>query len=590
VIPLALVIGACIAGTYPLLTRVVDWKAALSASCLLALDPFHIAYSKVLHVNATLAVFMFLSALFALSYLRRGKGRDLAFGGLLAGLAFLTKSPSVVLVPYTGLVVLVRELAKPGLPSGAQTARRAWALRLWGVVRGLLVWGSVAALTVFALWPAMWTGPAGVLAEIWNWTFFHVDTAHENPVFFNGRAEYGDPGLCFYLATIGWKLTAIAFVLIVVALLFALTRQGRGRYATTTMWLIVYVVCFTFQMSLGDWKQVSYMVPVFPALATLAGLGLAQAAEWIGRLRVWRGWRGVAVVIVVLTLTLQGGLVLRHHPYYGTHHNALLGGSPVARHVLPLQDQGEGLDLAGEFLSSLPRAQRARVMIHPLGAEMFARHFLGYTGVASDPWTNYRVYYVNQVTRGLGGDEWRDMWQAERENDPLWTVAFDGVTYVWVFGALPDEPAAGGPERVAGHRLGEHIRLERFRLSSATPIAGETLTVVLVWRSDGQVGESYTVFCHLLSSDGELVSQRDGPPISSVRPTATWRAGEAIEDSYDLFLDDELEPGDYELSVGMYDSQSLDRVPAYGADGRRLPEDRIVLGTVQVTASSVSEG
>lgn len=217
-------------------------------------------------------------------------------------------------------------------------------------------------------------------------------------------------------------------------------------------------------------------------------------------------------------------------------------------------------------------------------------HFLGFTSTASDPWISYRVYYVNQVRRGLGGEEWREMWEADQETDPLWTAAFDGVTYVWVFGAPPGKPAAGGPERAMGNRLGEHVRLDRVRLGSETPRAGETLSAVLVWTSDSQVSESYTVLCHLLSSDGELVAQRDAPPLIGVRPTVTRRAGDVFEDSCELSLDDGLAPGDYELSVGMYDPASLERVPAYDADGRRLPVDRIFLGVVQVAAPSAIDG
>ena len=588
VIPLVFVIALCIAGSYSLLSRIVDWKMALVGSCLLALDPFHITYSKVLHVNATLATFMFLSALLVLSYLRHHRWRDLILGGVFAGLAFLTKSPSVFLVPYTSLLVFVHELVKPGLAPGAQSGRGAWARRLWVVLRALLVWGGAAALTFFALWPAMWVMPVEVLSRIGARIVFHVETAHENPILFNGWVGYGDPGLSFYLATILWKLTGVTLVLIVVALVFALARRGKGRYASTTLWMIVYVVCFTAQMSLAEWKQVSYMVPVFPALATLAGLGLVQAAKAIGHLRVWRGWRGVAVLITIPALALQAGLVLRHHPYYGTHHNALLGGSRVAQRVLPLQDQGEGLDLVAEYLNALPRAQRARAIIYSLGAEMFERHFLGFTNTVRDPWINYRVYYVNQLRRGLGGEAWREMWEADRRTDPLWTVAFDGVTYVWVYGAPPGEAAAGGPEYAVDYRLGEHITLSRVRLSAETLTPGDTLTVVLIWTSDGQVREDFTVFCHLLSASGALVAQRDGPPIYGVRPTPTWRAGEVIEDSYDLLLGDEFMPGEYELSVGMYNAESGLRVPAYGGDGKRLLDDRVILGTIRVEAPGTS--
>jgi hypothetical protein len=168
-------------------------------------------------------------------------------------------------------------------------------------------------------------------------------------------------------------------------------------------------------------------------------------------------------------------------------------------------------------------------------------------------------------------------------------VAFDGVTYVWVYGAPPEEPAAGGPEVEVDYRLGEHIRLSRVRLSAETLVPGDTLTAVLIWESDGQIEGNYTVFCHLLSASGELVAQRDGPPVYGVRPTPGWRAGEVIEDSYDIFLDGDLAPGEYELSVGMYDPDTMERLAAYAADGERLPEDRIVVGSLRVEVPEPSD-
>jgi hypothetical protein len=67
-----------------------------------------------------------------------------------------------------------------------------------------------------------------------------------------------------------------------------------------------------------------------------------------------------------------------------------------------------------------------------------------------------------------------------------------------------------------------------------------------------------------------------------MRPTSSWRADEVMEDSYEIVLDAALSPGKYELSVGMYDAESMERLPAYDATGSRLPEDRILLGWVTV--------
>ncbi|MGD2079096.1 MAG: hypothetical protein PVH18_11985, partial [Chloroflexota bacterium] len=69
-----------------------------------------------------------------------------------------------------------------------------------------------------------------------------------------------------------------------------------------------------------------------------------------------------------------------------------------------------------------------------------------------------------------------------------------------------------------------------------------------------------------------------------IRPTYTWARGERLQDAYAIPLDEGLAPGDYELSVGMYDVYTAERLPAYDGSGQRLPEDRVILGTVTVLA------
>jgi len=589
VIPMALVIALCITLSYALLNRIAGRKVALAGGFLLALDPFHLGYSKVLHVDALLATFMLTSALFLLSYLHRARWLDLALSGAFAGLAFLSKSPSWLLLPYTALLVGADRLAAALQPGGeARAGRGGWLHHLWESVRLLLTWGAVAAIVFVVLWPIMWVKPFDALYWMLSRTIHHIEDVHPNPVFFNGQATLEDPGLPFYLATIAWKTTLVTLPMVGAALAFALLRSRWGKYSKVMWSLIVYVICFTIVMGLARFKQLAYLLPIFPMLDAVAALGLGQAAEAIGHLRPWRKWRWLPTALIALALVLQAGVVLPRHPYYGTHHNYLLGGSRVAQHILPLQNQGEGLDLAARYLNTQPHAQQARALVYDLGAQVFRHSFLGFTNTGRDPWINYRVYYANQVQRHLGGREWEQAWNSDRQNTPLWSVAFDGVTYVWVYGAPPQAPAAGGPQYKVNYQLGEHIVLKQIRFRAETLAPGDSLVVALTWESDGEIKEDYSVFCHLLSASGELAAQRDGPPIYGLRPTSTWRAGEAIEDSYEIFLGSDLAPGEYELSVGMYDVDSMERLPAYDAVGESLPEDRIVLGSLRIKAPGAS--
>jgi hypothetical protein len=570
VIPLALVIALCITLSLILLKRLLGQREAFVAACLLALDPIYIAYSQVLHVDALLATFMLVSALFLLNYLRQGKQSDLLSSGVFGGLALLSKSPALFLLPYVGLAVGVSRIEK-------NAGWRRWVVWLQKVARTVLVWTLVAGVVFVLLWPAMWVQSFEILSRMGQRIVAKVENPHYNPIFFNGRVHFTDPGPLFYLAEIGWKTTLVTLPAICAGIVFALLRLRERKWNAAPGLLVAFVFFFTTQMCLGARKELAYLLPAFPALDVVAACGIVRTVGAVTQRPRW-----LPSAVIGGSLVLQAGLVLPRHPYYGTLHNRLLCGSQAARHVIPLQDQGEGLDLAGQYLNTLPHAQRASAGVHRRGGAIFRRNFVGLTTAIDDPRADYRVYFVNQVMRRLEIETWEALWEADRQIEPLWTATFGGVTYVWVYGDPPEELAADGPEWNVDYRLGEHIQLERVRLSAEQLFPGETLTVVLYWRSDGRVEKSYQVFCHIMSEEGELVSQRDGVPLAGVRPASSWRADEVMEDSYEIVLDADLSPGKYELSVGMYDAESMERLPAYDATGSHLPDDRILLGWVTV--------
>ncbi len=581
VLPLAIVIAFCISLTYPLLLQLVSKKIALAGSIFLALDPFYIGYSKVVHPNALLAAFMFISALFLLVYLRHERLLNLIWSGFFAGLALLTKSPAIFLIPFTLLIVTLARFSPIFANKPEWGKWREWIRPFPHIARTLIIWSIVVAVTYFILWPAMWVKPLTVLGWVFDGIVRHTENIHGNPLYFNGVSTIQDPGILFYLATLVWKTTLITLPLIVISLLWTpfrlKTEEGQVALA-----FIIYTAFFTIQMSLGNFKQTAYILPAVPGLSMLAAIGLGWSAELWLRIKRWHRRTVVSTIYVTLLFMIQIGIVLSLDPYYGTHFNELLGGTQTAQQILPLQDEGEGLDLAGKFLNQLPHGQNKTASVYIRNASVFKREFSGRVISTIEPWVSYRVYDVNQIMRGLGDETWQEAWQADRETEPLYTVSFDGVTYVWVYGDLPTKPAPDGPEFNDEYRLGDHIWLRKVRLNAATLQAGDTLTVVLYWETDGAVEEDLTVFTHLLSSEQELIAQHDSVPLSGIRPTYTWIEGELLEDTRFIYLDENLPPGDYKLSVGLYDSETIERLPAYATSGEVLPENRIVIGTINI--------
>jgi hypothetical protein len=580
---LSVSIAACIVLAYVFLAHVTGWSVAFCAGCLLALDPFLITHSKMIHVDALLASFMLVSVLLLIAYLQNERWTYLFGSGASAGLAFLTKSPGLFLIPYAASALTLSSLVADHSSDLSGVLLRG--KQLWTISRGLMIWFLTALCVFFLLWPAMWTGPLNMLSKIVTSIQHHMTTPHSGVNFFAGRVTER-LGLLYYIASLAWKTTVVTLPAMCVAVLLLMRRRSGKEIGFPVRYVLGYAVGFLLLMALGAKKWSRYILPTFVALDVVAAWGLVQAANIIGKRR-WlreRGW--VPTAVIVLALATQAVSVLRHHPYYGTHHNLLLGGSRVARRVLHLGDQGEGLDLAARFLNRRPDAERLTAGVQDMENLMFRSNFVGRVESMGHPDVDYRVFSVHYAQRNEGVYRWTEVKEAyDQTNELVWSVSFDGVPYVWVSRAYPHDPQAFEIDHPLNVALGDSIRLLGYSLSSSELTSSDTLTVTLFWQSTRELPASYHVFVHLQDEDGTLVAQHDGAPLYGERPTWSWQAAEVLQDEHRLPTDDSLPGGEYTLSVGMYDYPSGTRLPVVETGGHRLPDDRIVLQEVEVASS-----
>jgi hypothetical protein len=103
-------------------------------------------------------------------------------------------------------------------------------------------------------------------------------------------------------------------------------------------------------------------------------------------------------------------------------------------------------------------------------------------------------------------------------------------------------------------------RLDGVVLLDDETWSGGSVGVLLEWRGLEEVERDYTIFVHLLNSEGTLVAQHDGMPVSNQRPTSGWQAGERVIDQHEIRLPPDLPSGQYSLRVGWYDWQTQERV------------------------------
>jgi len=130
-------------------------------------------------------------------------------------------------------------------------------------------------------------------------------------------------------------------------------------------------------------------------------------------------------------------------------------------------------------------------------------------------------------------------------------------------------------------RFGEIAQLIGYDLSRTEVSSGGRVKLTLCWRAlnEGPVKTSYKVFAHLLNGEGRLIGQHDGFPAEGTKPTTSWVEGEIIIDVHEMGFREPYR-GKATIEVGMYDPQTGERLPAFDEEGKRLPNDRVLLDTV----------
>ena len=105
-------------------------------------------------------------------------------------------------------------------------------------------------------------------------------------------------------------------------------------------------------------------------------------------------------------------------------------------------------------------------------------------------------------------------------------------------------------------------RLLGFDAAPLRLLPGDQLEVTLVWEAINEqpLDNRYKIFVHLLDGEGRLLAQDDREPVDWSRPTTGWVLGEILTDPHILSVADFEYEGPVTLVVGLYDSQTLERI------------------------------
>ncbi len=577
-LPTAVLAAAMVAMTFLMLRKILakegsrGFQVAVISALFMALSPFEIALSRVLHIDALTMIFITFSVLTAYHYWENGASRRwLLVSGICSGLSLASRTSAAILLPFTAMLG-IWHLVKRRL--GGEPIQSGMVLRL--TVDGL-AWLSVASLCIILAWPALWVIPGDVFSTVLIENFKYATTGHESGNLFLGTVSH-DPGPLFY--PVSWLLHTTPLVVLGLILGIAgwflgdsIGNRGDHRRGKPTRWVErivhaepsshlciwsgIFLVVFGGMMMISKKKQDRYILAAYPFLSIMAAAGWVWFAEWLTRL--WNGKgegnssrKRIFPMVVAAVVGLNGYLVGIHFPYYFTYYNPLFGGLKTAPYLITV-GWGEGLDLAAQYLNQ--KSDAKELTVYSWYASTMASFFIGETrnmpktkaeALAGD----YVVFYIAQKQRYLPDEDFVRF--IERNLEVETVIKFQDVPYVWIYRGIHLEHYLKNQRyRGMAELLGWNYTTPGIDTTHPVLKPGDRLDFDLWWENLGKApGEAF--FLRLVDTDGRIWAETTTRPKPEAGNPAQWIQGQMIAEYGSLLIPAGTPGGDYTIQIGFY--------------------------------------
>lgn len=386
------------------LKRIFKERASILIVMFVLLEPFYLGLSRAIHTDVLISQLMFISALYFYIEFSSSKeisktGKDAMLSGVFMGLAALTKSSALFLIPFYlfGYFILRKfDFSK---------------------IKNLLTVFLFFIISFFVFWPAMWVNPIGSL-NLYLFKGIEGVALEEG----HGHIWFGvetlDPGPLFY---------PIAFVarfsmFIVLMFLFGLYRYVKGsikreKLDINLLYWLSFIVFYFAMLVLVSKKLDRYMLPILFPLSIFS-------AYWVKEYFTKKVLAILFGIFVFFRIVLLYGL----HPNYLAYYSQLVGGMEEGRELIEPKWL-IGYDKVAEFFNKKEKPENIKVAIADFD---YLRPFAKFEvlNIRSEEERAKADYFVLPVYRQARNDFYKANYTLEKLND---VITVSGVEYYEIY-------------------------------------------------------------------------------------------------------------------------------------------------------------
>jgi len=323
-----------------LINKIWNTRVVFLYVLFLSLEPYFVGINRWVHLTSLEVMLGFTSFLFLILWkdnLLKGvfTKKYIIFSAIFLGLSVLTKITSII----TGVVLLITILSS---------------LRLENykfVLKEILIFFSIFCLTVFVLFPALWTSPVYVLNDIKD-SMFGAISGDLRETSLNSNLE-----VVYYPLILLFKISPI------VLFVFGLTLVYQIKKHDSNMKLInIFLIVNLIFLTLSDQKIDRYSLIFFPGIFLLISIFISKLSS--SKIYLILFFHFLFIIYAYWT----------YFPNLAAYYTPVLGGTRTALSLGIYENGGEYFYNAAQYLNHIDKESTVFV---PNNLEAFSFFYLG---------------------------------------------------------------------------------------------------------------------------------------------------------------------------------------------------------------------